>query len=102
MTTSVHVVQAVTFVGDRMIVEVDGKTFEVDLRKHSARLLRASDEDRRNYAVSPSGYGIHWPMIDEDLSVDRLIGATHEVPAFRRTASPARDTDRKPPARHPA
>ncbi|PKN21436.1 MAG: hypothetical protein CVU65_16870 [Deltaproteobacteria bacterium HGW-Deltaproteobacteria-22] len=24
--------------------------------------------------MSPSGYGIHWPELDEDLSVDGLLG----------------------------
>jgi len=26
--------------------------------------------------VSPSGYGIHWPELDEDLSIDGMIKAT--------------------------
>ena len=25
------------------------------------------------FKVSPSGYGIHWPLIDEDLSFNGLI-----------------------------
>ena len=25
--------------------------------------------------VSPSGYGIHWPELDEDLSIDGMIKA---------------------------
>ena len=25
----------------------------------------------------PSGYGIHWPLIDEDLSIDGLLGIVH-------------------------
>jgi hypothetical protein len=26
-----------------------------------------------NFEVSPSGYGIHWPELDEDLSIDGMI-----------------------------
>lgn len=85
-----------------MTIEVYGQTVDIDLREHSARLLRASDEERRNYVVSPSGYGIHWPGIDEDLSVDRLIGTAHEVPTFHRTALSDRDTGREPSVRHPS
>jgi len=29
------------------------------------------------YEISPSGYGIHWPLIDEDLSIDGLLGVKH-------------------------
>ncbi|MBN2442246.1 MAG: DUF2442 domain-containing protein [Spirochaetales bacterium] len=27
--------------------------------------------------MSPSGYGIHWPGQDEDLSIDSLLGIHH-------------------------
>jgi hypothetical protein len=39
----------------------------------SKRLAEASIEEREKYEISPAGYGIHWPLIDEDLSVDGLI-----------------------------
>jgi len=42
--------------------------------------------------VSPSGYGIHWPELDEDLSVDGLIGIRHQSP-FGETA--AEDSQKK-------
>ncbi|MBX7175313.1 MAG: DUF2442 domain-containing protein [Saprospiraceae bacterium] len=32
--------------------------------------MYASDADRRDYQLSPSGYGIHWPKLDEDLSIN--------------------------------
>jgi hypothetical protein len=34
--------------------------------------------------MSPSGYGIHWPLVDEDLSIDGLIGAIHAFPVFSK------------------
>ena len=37
------------------------------------RLQNASTEARQNYEISPSGYGIHWPDVDEDLSVAGLL-----------------------------
>ena len=33
------------------------------------RLSEATKEQLENYEISPSGYGIHWPELDEDLSV---------------------------------
>jgi hypothetical protein len=33
----------------------------------------ASAEDRRRAELSPGGYGIHWPTLDEDLSIGGLV-----------------------------
>jgi hypothetical protein len=37
------------------------------------RLARASVEERKNFEISPSGYGIHWPGLDEDVSIKAFI-----------------------------
>ena len=76
----IHKVQNINFFGNRMKIKVDGSEFSVDLNKVSKRLLRASQKDRENYKVSPAGYGIHWPSIDEDLSIDALLGIRHNSP----------------------
>ena len=68
-----------------MVLRVDGKTFQVHIKSHSPRLAAATPEQRRNFVVSPSGYGIHWPEVDEDLSIDGLIGIKHQAP-FDATA----------------
>ena len=60
-----------------MKMKVDGKEIVVSLTKASKRLLKATKKERETYKVSPSGYGIHWPLIDEDLSVDALLGIKH-------------------------
>ena len=39
----------------------------------SERLARASQVERDRAELSPSGYGIHWPLIDEDLAVGPLL-----------------------------
>ncbi len=39
----------------------------------SARLAAATEQERARAVLSPSGYGIHWPLIDEDLSVAGLL-----------------------------
>ena len=33
------------------------------------RLASASKDQLMDFEISPSGYGIHWPQIDEDISV---------------------------------
>lgn len=78
----------VSFFDDQMILEVDSRRVTVDLRKVSPRLDAASAEQRMRYEVSPSGYGIHWPDLDEDLSVDALLGIKH-TPKTKFTESVA-------------
>lgn len=75
-----HDVQGVSFVGTVLCLRVDGKDYQVDIRAHSERLARANREQRTQVEVSPSGYGIHWPDLDEDLSIDGLIGVRHVCP----------------------
>jgi hypothetical protein len=43
-------------------------------------LRNATQKQRENFEISPTGYGIHWPDIDEDLSIDGLIGVKHKPP----------------------
>ena len=81
-----HEVKAISFENDCMRLEVDGKQYAFDLRSVSPRLLAASTEERTRYEISPSGYGIHWPLIDEDLSIDGLVGVKHNPPEFDRPA----------------
>ncbi len=63
-------------------VRVTDENLEVllrDGRKISAplswfpRLLAASAEDRAVWEASAAGHGIHWPKIDEDLSIAGLL-----------------------------
>ena len=75
-----HVVQGISLVGTTLRLRVDGVQHEVDLLKHSRRLATATPEQRAKFEVSPSGYGIHWPEVDEDLSIDGMIGVKHSSP----------------------
>ncbi|HLA85869.1 MAG TPA: DUF2442 domain-containing protein [Thermoguttaceae bacterium] len=78
-----HDVQKIELDGSIMVLHVDGKRYEIDLSRCSERLAAATQLQRANFEVSSTGYGIHWPEIDEDLSIDGLIGAKHETPATR-------------------
>ena len=66
-------VSAVSFDSDRLIVDLmDGRTIAVPLAWYP-RLLQATPEQRSDWEVAGAGYGIHWPQIDEDLSVEGLL-----------------------------
>jgi hypothetical protein len=75
MNKKSHDQVSVEFQEQDLILRADGHEYRVAISVVSPRLLRASSEARRFYRVSPSGYGIHWPEADEDLSVDGLIAA---------------------------
>ena len=46
----------------------DGRVITVPLAWYP-RLLHATAEQRRNYQWIGQGEGIHWPDLDEDLSI---------------------------------
>ena len=50
----------------------DGRSLSVPLSWYP-RLEHASIEERNEWELIGSGYGIHWPKIDEDISVEALI-----------------------------
>ena len=50
----------------------DGRSISVPLAWYP-RLLHASQTDRDDWQVAGGGFGIHWPAIDEDLSVEGLL-----------------------------
>jgi hypothetical protein len=53
----------------------DGRRIAVPLDWYP-RLKAASGEDRAEWELCAAGYGIHWPKIDEDLSVEGLLRGT--------------------------
>lgn len=50
----------------------DGRSISVPLAWYP-RLLHASQSERDEWQVAGGGFGIHWPAIDEDLSVEGLL-----------------------------
>jgi hypothetical protein len=68
-----HIIKEIKFNQNTMVLSIDGKLIEINLEKVSEKLNSATDLQRQFFKISPSGYGIHWPLIDEDLSVDSLL-----------------------------
>ncbi len=68
-----HTIQNISFNQSSISLQIDGNEISIELEKVSNKLKVANDLQRNFYKISPSGYGIHWPLIDEDLSVDALL-----------------------------
>ncbi|HLE03594.1 MAG TPA: DUF2442 domain-containing protein [Anaerolineales bacterium] len=65
--------QAVTVTDDALIVDLaDGRTITVPLAWYP-RLLQASPAERGNWRFVGDREGIHWPDLDEDISVEGLL-----------------------------
>jgi hypothetical protein len=62
-----------TLTDDTLSVELsDGRTLSVPLAWFP-RLLHATPSERLDWRLIGNGEGIHWPSIDEDISVEGLI-----------------------------
>jgi Protein of unknown function (DUF2442) len=72
-----HQVTGVRFEGNMMILSIDGQEKRFQVSDLSSALQQASEQERNIFEISPSGYGIHWPLLDEDLSIDGLLGIVH-------------------------
>jgi hypothetical protein len=66
-------VEAVYFTRNSLVVDLmDGRTISAPLDWYP-RLLKASPQERAHWKICGGGYGIHWPKIDEDLSIEGLL-----------------------------
>jgi hypothetical protein len=67
------VARTVSVTEDSLIVDLDdGRTISVPLAWFP-RLLNGSEDERKNFRLIGKGEGIHWPQLDEDISVEGLI-----------------------------
>jgi len=70
-------VQTVKCTDSDLIVELlDGRAVSAPL-VWFPRLSQATQEQLANWELLGDGEGIHWPEIDEDLSVAGLLSGTH-------------------------
>ena len=68
-----NTIQSVTFSEEKLLITVNEIDYSFNLKDISLKLLNATKEERNQYEISPANYGIHWPLIDEDLSIKGLI-----------------------------
>ncbi len=64
---------SLVFEGNFILLNVNDIDYRIPVYVASAKLNEASQVERDLFNISPSGYGIHWPLIDEDLSVEKLL-----------------------------
>lgn len=63
----------VTLSEDALTVDLDdARTISVPLAWYP-RLWHGTPEERNNWEITGAGNGIHWPELDEDVSVEGLL-----------------------------
>ena len=63
----------VWFSEDSLFISLDdGREIKVPLEFYP-RLIKATKQQRENYELIGIGTGIHWPDVDEDLSVEGIV-----------------------------
>ncbi len=75
MSTSLasHTAGSVHFTASELVVGLtDGRTISVPL-VWFPRLLAGTEKQRAHWELLGNGEGIHWPELDEDLSVEGLL-----------------------------
>ena len=86
---------AVVTTDDGVTVDLsDGRTLVLPIEWYP-RLLNATSEERCDWRFVGGGEGIHWPRLDEDISVESLI-------AGRPSGESQRSLERWLTARQPA
>ena len=71
--TSTPTAESVTVTNDTLTVELsDGRGLSVPL-DWFPRLVHATQAERKHWRLIGRGRGIHWDLLDEDISVDGLL-----------------------------
>jgi len=65
--------ESITITKDTLTVHLtDGRTLSVPLAWYP-RLLQGNTKERSRWRLIARGEGIHWPDLDEDVSVENLL-----------------------------
>ncbi len=73
MDTKIHNVELVKTDETYIYLTVDGQPYRMRWVECSPKLKTATQIERNYLEISPSGYGLHWPLIDEDLAITPLL-----------------------------
>jgi hypothetical protein len=73
-TTEVVTATSIETTDDELVIHLGDREVRIRWERCSPILAAATTDERRRAELSPGGYGIHWPRLDEDLSVGGLVG----------------------------
>jgi len=86
---------------DSLIVDLeDGRTISLPLAWYP-RLLHGTPKERNNWRLIGKGQGIHWPDLDEDVSIENMLlgkPAGESQRSLKRWMEKRRPDDERPGA----
>lgn len=71
--TKIHEVEVAHIDECYLYLKVDYQLYRIRWQQCSQKLSRATSQERVFIQISPSGYGLHWPLLDEDLAINPLL-----------------------------
>lgn len=70
---------SVAVTDESLIVDLlDGRTLTVPILWFP-RLMHATADERANWRLMGQGEGVHWPALDEDISVEALVAGRRSL-----------------------
>jgi hypothetical protein len=71
--TLIASIENIELTSDQLTVHLtDGRVVSVPLTWYP-RLVHASEAERKQWRMIGGGEGVHWPNLDEDISVENLL-----------------------------
>lgn len=71
--SKIHEVHALKTDEDYLYLVIDGQGYRIRWADTLPKLANATMPQRKDFEISPAGYGIHWPWLDEDLAITPLL-----------------------------
>ncbi|HYV38632.1 MAG TPA: DUF2442 domain-containing protein [Gemmataceae bacterium] len=91
--------QGVTITEDTLAVDLaDGRTIAVPLAWFP-RLMHGTPKERKQWRLIGQGIGIHWPELEEDISVENLLVGKPSGESQKSLARWLETRDKKSPKR---
>jgi hypothetical protein len=79
VSKKINDIELVKAEAEALYLKVNSQAYRVSWRDCSTLLDKATLAQRKHMRVSPSGYGIHWPELDEDLAIQPLLAKATKV-----------------------
>lgn len=102
--TTIPTAESITVTDDTLTVDLsDGRSLSVPL-DWFPRLVHATPAERKGWRLIGRGRGIHWELLDEDISIENLLAGKpsgesqasfQQWLSARRGTRPKRSTPRK-------
>ncbi|MBI4672478.1 MAG: DUF2442 domain-containing protein [Chloroflexi bacterium] len=68
-----HEIKIVSTDETYLYLQIDGAAYRLRWIDASPVLANATMAERSAIEISPSGYGLHWRLVDEDLAINPLL-----------------------------